>query len=185
MGFRKKNVQLVIITKLTKKKFTLFCFVFLVELMLMGFISLLLAVFQGYISEICISTSVADTWHPCDPNSEAKKYKSKYEDKCAKKARWWMHILLFWIEFIQETGKLIVWQLSIFQGKVAFISTSGLHQLHIFIFVLAACHIIYCIATYAFGKIKVRKIKKIKNPSLRLFQSFFCPFPLSLINVKR
>ena len=49
-------------------------FVLLVELMLMGFISLLLTVFQGPISGICIPTSVANTWHPCDKKAEAKKY---------------------------------------------------------------------------------------------------------------
>lgn len=30
-----------------------------------------------------------------------------------------------------------------------------MHQLHIFIFVLAVCHVIYCIVTYALGKTKV------------------------------
>ena len=42
-----------------------------------------------------------------------------------------------------------------FQGKVAFVSSYGMHQLHIFIFVLAVCHVIYCIVTYALGKTKV------------------------------
>lgn len=40
----------------------------------MGFISLLLTVFQGPISNICIPTSIANTWHPCDKQAEAKKY---------------------------------------------------------------------------------------------------------------
>ncbi|KAK9154086.1 hypothetical protein Sjap_001566 [Stephania japonica] len=35
------------------------------ELMLLGFISLLLTVGQGPISRMCIPESVADTWHPC------------------------------------------------------------------------------------------------------------------------
>jgi len=42
-----------------------------------------------------------------------------------------------------------------YQGKVAFVSAYGMHQLHIFIFVLAVCHVIYCIVTYALGKTKV------------------------------
>lgn len=41
------------------------------------------------------------------------------------------------------------------QGKVAFVSAYGIHQLHIFIFVLAVVHVIYCIVTYALGKTKV------------------------------
>ena len=35
------------------------------ELMLLGFISLLLTVGQGLISRICISEKVAGTFHPC------------------------------------------------------------------------------------------------------------------------
>jgi mlo protein len=47
-----------------------------------------------------------------------------------------------------------------YQGKVAFVSAYGMHQLHIFIFVLAVCHVIYCIVTYALGKTKMRRWKK-------------------------
>lgn len=36
--------------------------------MMMGFISLLLTVGQGPISNICVPTSVANTWHPCKKN---------------------------------------------------------------------------------------------------------------------
>ncbi|KAJ8747285.1 hypothetical protein K2173_014522 [Erythroxylum novogranatense] len=106
------------------------------ELMLMGFISLLLTVSQGFISDICIPKSVASTWHPCSKNRRVKNDSdnnrrrllqfidmdpiprrslatSKY-DKCAEKV------------------------LPMFSsGKVAFVSAYGIHQLHIFIFVLA------------------------------------------------
>ncbi|MBA0600684.1 hypothetical protein Gorai_003885 [Gossypium raimondii] len=44
------------------------------ELMLMGFISLLLTVTQSLISDICIPRSIANTWHPCDQQAEAQKY---------------------------------------------------------------------------------------------------------------
>ena len=44
------------------------------ELMLLGFISLLLTVGQGPISNICISEKVGNTWHPC-----SKKEENKYE----------------------------------------------------------------------------------------------------------
>jgi len=54
------------------------------ELMLLGFISFLLVVFEDRITSICISETVASTWNPCDSD-----YKSKgpedYVDKCAKK----------------------------------------------------------------------------------------------------
>ena len=41
------------------------------------------------------------------------------------------------------------------QGKVSLISTNGVHQLHIFIFVLAVFHISYSVATMALGRLKV------------------------------
>lgn len=41
------------------------------------------------------------------------------------------------------------------QNKVAFVTAYGIHQLHIFIFVLAISHVLYCILTLAFGTIKV------------------------------
>ncbi|CAH2050988.1 unnamed protein product, partial [Thlaspi arvense] len=44
------------------------------ELMLLGFISLLLTVTQGLISEICVPKSVAASWHPCNKKQEEKKY---------------------------------------------------------------------------------------------------------------
>lgn len=42
------------------------------ELMLLGFISLLLTVGQGPISNICISKKVGNTWHPCSKKQEEK-----------------------------------------------------------------------------------------------------------------
>ncbi|KAK8629698.1 hypothetical protein V6N13_078530 [Hibiscus sabdariffa] len=102
------------------------------ELMLMGFISLLLTVLKSTIAGFCISKSVADSWHPCDINS-TDKYPSKETDYCMKK------------------------------GKVAFVSTYGIHQLHVFIFVLAISHILYCIITYALGSSKMKKWKAWEN----------------------
>ena len=40
--------------------------------MLLGFISLLLTVGQGPISNICISKSVGASWHPCSKDEEKK-----------------------------------------------------------------------------------------------------------------
>ncbi|XP_061347020.1 MLO-like protein 2 [Gastrolobium bilobum] len=100
------------------------------ELMLLGFISLLLTVFQDHISDICISKQVASTWHPCNPNVKSKDPKG-YFDKCAEKGK----------------------------DKVAFVSEYGIHQLHIFIFVLAIFHILQCIITLTLGRTKMAKWK--------------------------
>ncbi|KAF4382237.1 hypothetical protein G4B88_011566 [Cannabis sativa] len=106
------------------------------ELMLLGFISLLLTIFQDYIADICIPKSAANTWHPCQyQNNEEKK--AKESDKTKSKT----------IDYCSENG------------KVALVSKYGIHQLHIFIFVLALFHIIYCITTLAIGRTKMRKWK--------------------------
>ena len=65
---------------LTKNMFFFFFFG-ISELMLMGFISLLLTIGQTPISNICISQSVASTMHPCSAADEAKKYGKKVPAK--------------------------------------------------------------------------------------------------------
>ncbi|KAB5519833.1 hypothetical protein DKX38_024152 [Salix brachista] len=58
------------------------------ELMLLGFMSLLLTIGQGTISEICVPKSVGATWHPCSKQEEDPP-EDEYggsDDKCAKKA---------------------------------------------------------------------------------------------------
>ncbi|XP_020240213.1 MLO-like protein 6 [Cajanus cajan] len=114
------------------------------ELMLLGFISLLLTVGQGVISRICITEKVADTFHPCPKdhhqNTSARRLLSDNQnhrrilaaggsDKCPP-------------------------------GKVPFVSSEGIHQLHIFIFVLAVFHVLYCILTLALGRAKMRRWKR-------------------------
>ncbi|KAM7277586.1 hypothetical protein ACFE04_004720 [Oxalis oulophora] len=43
------------------------------------------------------------------------------------------------------------------KGKVSFVSTEGIHQLHIFIFVLACFHILYSVLTMALGGLKIQR----------------------------
>lgn len=54
-------------------------FLFLSELMLFGFMSLLLTVGQGVVSDICISKALGATWHPCSKKQESES--DKNEDK--------------------------------------------------------------------------------------------------------
>ncbi|CAN6556932.1 unnamed protein product [Malus baccata var. baccata] len=131
------------------------------ELMLLGFISLLLTVGQGPISNICISQKLGNTWHPCGKKPEDKL--NKEED----------------LEYVDETPSRRL--LSLFNetgggsrrvlaaagtdkcsatGKVPFISADGIHQLHIFIFVLAVFHVLYCIITMALGRAKMGSWKR-------------------------
>ncbi|XP_022957519.1 MLO-like protein 12 isoform X1 [Cucurbita moschata] len=122
------------------------------ELMLLGFISLLLTIGQDAVTQICVSKELAATWLPCaarvkegvkvtknsrlklleflDPDYGSRRIlASKGDDACAKK------------------------------GQLAFVSAYGIHQLHIFIFVLAAFHILYCITILALGRTKMSKWK--------------------------
>lgn len=41
------------------------------------------------------------------------------------------------------------------QGKVPLVSTSGVHQLHIFIFFLAVFHVVFSALTMTLGRLKV------------------------------
>ncbi|TQD70381.1 hypothetical protein C1H46_044084 [Malus baccata] len=137
------------------------------ELMLLGFISLLLTVGQGPISNICISQKLGNTWHPCGKKPEDKL--NKEED----------------LEYVDETPSRRL--LSLFNetgggsrrvlaaagtdkcsatGKVPFISADGIHQLHIFIFVLAVFHVLYCIITMALGRAKTQRDSGLRGTHL-------------------
>ncbi|KVI09340.1 hypothetical protein Ccrd_012256 [Cynara cardunculus var. scolymus] len=110
------------------------------ELMLLGFISLLLTVGTTPITKICISESVASTWHPCNKQNAKNSNKEK----------------------IQNPRRLLTWSKmgdSSRRGRVSFMSYEGVHQLHIFIFVLAVSHVLYCILTLALGRAKMRSWK--------------------------
>ncbi|GLT81838.1 hypothetical protein SLE2022_002680 [Rubroshorea leprosula] len=129
------------------------------ELMLLGFISLLLTVGPGTISKICISEESAATWHPCNSKQEAKHNnysKTDYKDNNHRR-----------LLMVSDSGGSIRRSLSAGSsssscppGKVPFVSSEGIHQLHIFIFVLAVFHVLSCILTMALGRLKMRRWKR-------------------------
>ncbi|KAL0436455.1 UNVERIFIED_CONTAM: MLO-like protein 2 [Sesamum radiatum] len=126
------------------------------ELMLLGFISLLLTVGQGPISDICISKKAGATWHPCSKKQE--QYYSKYPAAAKNIGDDTRRKLLsaddgsFRRMLAAGGGDKCA-----AKGKVAFVSAEGIHQLHIFIFVLAIFHVLYCILTMALGRAKIRR----------------------------
>ncbi|KAH1206561.1 MLO-like protein 12 [Glycine max] len=126
------------------------------ELMMLGFISMLLVVFQGPLSKICISQNVASTWHPC---SNPKKALSKSDGKSDSDTNG--RKLLEYLDPIPR------------RGKVAFVSAYGIHQLHIFIFMLAVFHILQCIITIALGRTKMRRWKKWENETKTIEYQFY------------
>ncbi|KAK7332504.1 hypothetical protein VNO80_29256 [Phaseolus coccineus] len=118
------------------------------ELMLLGFISLLLTVFQGLISDICISPNLAIQMLPCKRphrSSQGSEHYQIYYDSIINRRR------LF------STGSSSDHCTD--KGKVPLLSLESLHQLHIFIFVLAVVHAIFCVTTMLLGGAKIREWK--------------------------
>ncbi|KAI3511755.1 hypothetical protein L1887_18913 [Cichorium endivia] len=122
------------------------------ELMLLGFISLMLTAGTTPITKICISEGAANSWHPCSPKEE-----EAAGDGGESRRR-----LLTWSKMGDSTRRILAGSGgdgTCAEGKVSFMSYDGVHQLHIFIFALALFHVIYCILTMALGQAKMRRWK--------------------------
>ncbi|KAL5542844.1 hypothetical protein UlMin_010554 [Ulmus minor] len=107
------------------------------ELMLLGFISLLLTVSQDRIAKICITKNQTDKWLPCKKKDEAsttEHFRLLAEAATAD-------------EYCTE------------KGKVPMLSITALHHLHIFIFVLAVVHVTMCVLTIVISGLKIRQWK--------------------------
>ncbi|URD96730.1 hypothetical protein MUK42_29917 [Musa troglodytarum] len=120
------------------------------ELMILGFISLLLTVGETYITKICIPYKVAETMLPCPLKNDTltseaggRNHRRLLMDQNAKRR-------------ILAAGSAV----SCPMGKVPLISVNGLHQLHIFIFFLAVLHVINSALIMAFGRAKIHAWKE-------------------------
>ncbi|KAK4853004.1 hypothetical protein QYF36_002220 [Acer negundo] len=134
------------------------------ELMLLGFISLLLTVGSTLIYKICIPASYGQYMLPC-------KYKSDnsydQDDDGGDKGGGGgggdnERKLLFYAG--DMTRRVLAADAGVgdycsSKGKISLISQSGMHQLHIFIFVLAVFHVLYSVVTIALAKAKMQKWK--------------------------
>uniref|UniRef100_A0A803KTM4 MLO-like protein n=1 Tax=Chenopodium quinoa TaxID=63459 RepID=A0A803KTM4_CHEQI len=110
----------------------------LVELMLLGFISLLLTVFGDKIHTRCISEKLARKWLPCHDDSvpsglitggKRRLLAGSSEPNCD-------------------------------QGKVPFISSDILHDVYYLIFILAVVHVLSCILIVLLGEMKILQWRK-------------------------
>ncbi|XP_020262248.1 LOW QUALITY PROTEIN: MLO protein homolog 1-like [Asparagus officinalis] len=121
------------------------------ELMLLGFISLLLTLGQDQISKICIPAKAGNVMLPCkqsdncchDDNNNRRKLLS-----CDDEGHW-----------RRVLAEAVIDHCSKYNDKVPLISKKGMHQLHIFIFVVAIFHVLYSVLTMALGKAKIKKWK--------------------------
>lgn len=137
------------------------------ELMLVGFISLLLTVFQDPISKICISKEAGDVMLPCHLPKAAD-----YADKGDKGSRRRL-LSLFQAEMSHRRSlAAAVADVCAEKGKVALMSAGSLHQLHIFIFVLAVFHVAYSVVTMALSRLKMRRWKKWEAETASLEYQF-------------
>ncbi|XP_038973652.1 MLO-like protein 13 isoform X2 [Phoenix dactylifera] len=120
------------------------------ELMLLGFISLLLTVFQHTISHICIPASISMYMLPCKKEGFAPEHELHHGKALSHGLRRHSRRLLSESSDSEFCKR---------QGKVPLLSLEALHQLHIFIFVLAVVHVVFCATTMVLGGVKIRKWK--------------------------
>ncbi|CAM6077321.1 unnamed protein product [Sphagnum tenellum] len=124
------------------------------ELMLLGFISLLLTVFQSVVASLCMPERLSRTMLPCKyieqplaadtAGAPMAQVGEGFNDSRTIHAR-----RLFQATTDQTTP-----------GKVQVISVEGLHQLHIFIFVMAVVHVFYSCITVLLGFYKMHSWRK-------------------------
>ncbi|KAK7310666.1 hypothetical protein RJT34_08302 [Clitoria ternatea] len=116
------------------------------ELMILGCISLLLTFGTKYVAKICIPVGAGNTMLPCkkvEGSNDRRKLLS-FDETLE-----WRRVL--------ATGSGADYCSQ--KGKVSLISQSGVHQLHIFIFVLAVFHIFYSVMTMVLARAKMKKWK--------------------------
>ncbi|KAJ3683213.1 hypothetical protein LUZ60_013440 [Juncus effusus] len=127
------------------------------ELMLLGFISLLLTVLQGAIQQICIPVEWANHMLPCRREDD-----EPAADTTAKE-----HFnTRFFVGVFNHGGRKLLessdfgFQHCKSKGKVPLLSLEAIHRLHIFIFVLALTHVIFSAFTMILGGMKIRQWKQ-------------------------
>uniref|UniRef100_A0A452Z4X5 MLO-like protein n=1 Tax=Aegilops tauschii subsp. strangulata TaxID=200361 RepID=A0A452Z4X5_AEGTS len=107
------------------------------ELMLLGFISLLLTVCQGKIQNICIRPSWTLHMLPCQGEDE----------------------IIGRIGRRLLSGGAAEVDVCRSKGKAPLMSLEAIHQLHIFIFVLAITHVVFSVLTMLLGGAKIHQWK--------------------------
>lgn len=127
------------------------------ELMLLGFISLLLTVFQNSISKFCVSPDVLRHMLPCKLAENEENLHSSNSKSSSS------HHQSYFSTFVSGKGRrLLATAGSNYcstKNKVSLLSTEALHHLHIFIFVLAIVHVTFCVLTVVFGSAQIRRWK--------------------------
>lgn len=117
------------------------------ELMLLGFISLMLTVLQGAISKICIPERFVRHMLPCSLSEKEKSIGPSTVEHAGRLRRMLSEMAESQTTYCAN------------KHKVPFLSVEALHHLHIFIFVLAVVHVTFCVLTVLFGGARIRQWK--------------------------
>ncbi|XP_031478363.1 MLO-like protein 1 [Nymphaea colorata] len=120
------------------------------ELMLLGFISFLLTVFQGRISHICIPRSYLHHMLPCRREDDRRPGDGDEPGHFQVMGKAMRHLLA-------DTDSEEHCEAE--HGKVQLLSLAAIHQLHIFIFILAITHVVLSVVTICLGGLKIRQWK--------------------------
>ncbi|XP_050224691.1 MLO-like protein 1 [Mercurialis annua] len=133
------------------------------ELMLLGFISLLLTVSQNLFAKICVPDHVMTTMLPCKLSDKGGVHDSESATTTEHFQR------SFVASILGTTRRLLAESAEAHlgycgkKGKVPLLSIEGLHHLHIFIFVLAIVHVTFCLLTVLFGGARIRQWQHWEN----------------------
>ncbi|KAJ7946497.1 MLO-like protein [Quillaja saponaria] len=131
------------------------------ELMFLGFVSLLLTVTQNFITEICIPTQLASHMLPCKRHNV-----SSNEVETNNNGEY--QALINRRQLLSEESSSDHCEQ---KGMVQFLSLEALHHLHIFMFVLAIAHVIFCASTVVFGWARIRQWNKWEDSAFREMSS--------------
>ncbi|XP_022139525.1 MLO-like protein 11 [Momordica charantia] len=127
------------------------------ELMLLGFISLLLTATSSVISNICIPSKFYDTsFTPCTKSEidEQNEDNSSSEERKLYMVSVFPHVFRRMLNVKKNTCR---------EGHEPFVSYEGLEQLHRFIFVMAVTHISYSCLTMLLAIVKIHSWRLWEN----------------------
>ncbi|XP_065853790.1 MLO-like protein 1 isoform X1 [Euphorbia lathyris] len=128
------------------------------ELMLLGFISLLLTVSQSTMSKICVPEEVVTNMLPCKLSAKGEKEGHESDATTTE------HFQRSFTTTVSGTVRRLLAEAAESQlgycarkDKVPMLSIEAIHHLHIFIFVLAIVHVTFSVLTVLFGGARIRQ----------------------------
>ncbi|WOL00899.1 MLO-like protein 1 [Canna indica] len=126
------------------------------ELMLLGFISLLLVVVQVPIQKICVDKNVMYHLQPCSTHGQEEVESSSAGAHFSDGISGGNRRILGGDRRLLSGGEE-GFSHCMNEGKVPLLSYEAIHELHIFIFALAVTHVAFCLITVLLAGVQMRK----------------------------